>query len=410
MRFEAVVANPPFSAKWSASPQFMSDDRFSQYGKLAPKTHADFAFVQHMIHQLSENGIMAVVMPHGALYRPNSENHIRKYLINDRNYLDAVIGLPNNIFYGTPTPTCILVFKKCRKNDDNVLFIDASNGYEKIGNKNYLRNQDVNKISETFRNRVVETKYSYLAKLDEIEKNGFKLPLSKYINPIYENVVNYDLNKIESLFKKKNKLIKGLDSDILEFCEELNIPLPIGTNIKLLMQYKREVLRRIMEREIFFENKNVDDEWENKELGELLDYEQPTKYIVKSTDYNNTFKTPVLTAGKTFILGYTNEIEGIFENIPVIIFDDFTTANKFVDFNFKVKSSAMKILKPKTKDVNIKFIYEAMQLIEYPSVEHKRYWISEYQFLTVNMPKIEEQNKIASFLTCIDNKINLIKS
>jgi type I restriction enzyme M protein len=101
LRFEAIVANPPFSAKWSANPIHMSDDRFSQYGKLAPKSKADFAFIQHMIYQLDENGQMAVVLPHGALFRGGAEGHIRQYLIEDRNYLDAVIGLPPNIFYGT---------------------------------------------------------------------------------------------------------------------------------------------------------------------------------------------------------------------------------------------------------------------------------------------------------------------
>ena len=103
--FEAIVANPPFSAQWSANPLFMSDDRFSQYGRLAPSSKADFAFVQHMIHHLAENGTMALVLPHGALFRGGAEQHIRRYLIENRNYLDAVIGLPANIFYGTSIPT-----------------------------------------------------------------------------------------------------------------------------------------------------------------------------------------------------------------------------------------------------------------------------------------------------------------
>ncbi|MBT4571880.1 MAG: type I restriction-modification system subunit M, partial [Campylobacteraceae bacterium] len=136
-RFEAIVANPPFSAQWSANPLHMNDDRFSQYGKLAPKSKADFAFVQHMIHHLDDNGTMAIVLPHGVLFRGAAEGHIRKYLIEDRNYLDAVVGLPANIFYGTSIPTCILVFKKCREDSDNVLFIDASNHFEKAKNQNY---------------------------------------------------------------------------------------------------------------------------------------------------------------------------------------------------------------------------------------------------------------------------------
>jgi type I restriction enzyme M protein len=126
-QFEAIVANPPFSAQWSANPLFTSDDRFSQYGKLAPSSKADFAFVQHMIYHLAENGTMAIVLPHGALFRGGAEQHIRRYLIENKNYLDAVIGLPANIFYGTPIPTCIMVFKKCRENPDDVLFIDAAN-------------------------------------------------------------------------------------------------------------------------------------------------------------------------------------------------------------------------------------------------------------------------------------------
>jgi type I restriction enzyme M protein len=126
MQFEAIVANPPFSAQWSANPLFTSDDRFSRYGKLAPGSKADFAFVQHMIYHLAENGSMAIVLPHGALFRGGAEQHIRKYLIKDCNYLDAVIGLPTNIFYGTSIPTCIMVYKKCRENPDDILFIDAS--------------------------------------------------------------------------------------------------------------------------------------------------------------------------------------------------------------------------------------------------------------------------------------------
>jgi len=132
-KFEAVVANPPFSANWSADQTFLSDERFSQYGKLAPKSKADFAFVQHMIYQLDDNGALAVVLPHGVLFRGSAELTIRKYLIKDKNYLDAVIGLPANLFFGTGIPTCILVFKKCREIDNDIMFIDASKEFDKVG-------------------------------------------------------------------------------------------------------------------------------------------------------------------------------------------------------------------------------------------------------------------------------------
>ncbi|MDD4111343.1 MAG: restriction endonuclease subunit S, partial [Clostridia bacterium] len=142
-------------------------------------------------------------------------------------------------------------------------------------------------------------------------------------------------------------------------------------------------------------------EWQYKELGELLDYEQPTNYIVSSEDYRGHYSTPVLTAGKTFILGYTDENFGVYQKLPVIIFDDFTTAHKFVDFPFKVKSSAMKILKAK-KNVNIKFIYGWMQSHPYIVGEHKRNYLSEYQYQDVLLPSLSEQNRIVSVLETWD--------
>ncbi|MDO6905496.1 type I restriction-modification system subunit M, partial [Acinetobacter baumannii] len=134
-KFDAVVANPPFSAKWSADPLFLQDERFAAYGKLAPSSKADMAFVQHMLYQLDDNGTMAVVLPHGVLFRGSSEGVIRQYLIEQLNVVDTIIGLPANIFYGTSIPTCILVLKKNREHTGNILFIDASNDFEKQKNQ-----------------------------------------------------------------------------------------------------------------------------------------------------------------------------------------------------------------------------------------------------------------------------------
>ena len=142
---------------------------------------------------------------------------------------------------------------------------------------------------------------------------------------------------------------------------------------------------------------NLPKSWQVKTLGECLDYEQPTKYIVKSTKYDDSYKIPVLTAGKSFILGYTNEIDGIFTQTPVIIFDDFTTDTKFVDFDFKVKSSAMKILHPK-ENIDIKFMYYLMQTIQYRSDTHKRYWISQYAKIKIPIPPLEIQRRIVKRL------------
>ena len=224
-RFEAIVANPPFSAQWSANPLHMNDDRFSQYGKLAPKSKADFAFVQHMIHHLDDNGTMAIVLPHGVLFRGAAEGHIRKYLIEDRNYLDAVVGLPANIFYGTSIPTCILVFKKCREDSDNVLFIDASNHFEKAKNQNYLRASDIDKIITTFRDRKIEDKYSYLATLEEIKENDYNLNIPRYVDTFEEEEV-VDLDKVSEELKALEKSMKTTDDTIANFCRELNISTP----------------------------------------------------------------------------------------------------------------------------------------------------------------------------------------
>jgi len=146
-------------------------------------------------------------------------------------------------------------------------------------------------------------------------------------------------------------------------------------------------------------------EWEVKRLGELLAYEQPTKYLVKSSEYSDANDVPVLTAGKTFILGYTNEDAGVFENLPVIIFDDFTTATKYVTFPFKAKSSAMKLLKPRNPSVNLKLVYEMMRLVEFKLSEHKRYWISEYQDLELGVPCEKEQNAIMTVLSGMDAEL-----
>ena len=223
-QFEAIVANPPFSANWSANPLFTSDDRFSQYGRLAPASKADWAFVQHMIHHLAENGTMAIVLPHGALFRSGAEQHIRKYLIEDRNYLDAVIGLPEKIFFGTDIPTCILVFKKCRETPNDVVFIDASQHYGKA-TQNYIRQEDIDKIISTYQNRVTETKYSFVAPLAQIVENDYNLNIPRYVDT-FEEEEEIILDSVSKKLVDLEKNIKNTESEIAKFCKELNISTP----------------------------------------------------------------------------------------------------------------------------------------------------------------------------------------
>ena len=223
-RFEAIVANPPFSAKWSANPIFTSDDRFSQYGKLAPASKADFAFVQHMVHHLAENGTMALVLPHGALFRGGAEQHIRKYLIKDRNYLDAVIGLPANIFYGTSIPTCILVFKKCRENPEDILFIDSSQYFEK-GTKNLLLPKHIEKIVDTYKQRIEIEKYASVAPLSEIRENDYNLNIPRYVNT-FEEEAPVDIAQVSQTLKTLETDIQATDQELIALCKELDIDTP----------------------------------------------------------------------------------------------------------------------------------------------------------------------------------------
>jgi len=226
-RFDAVVANPPFSAKWKGkdNPLNLTDDRFSQYGALAPKTKADFAFVQHMIYQLNDSGTMAVVLPHGVLFRGAAEGKIREYIIREQNFLDAVIGLPANLFYGTSIPACILILKKCRVNDSNILFIDASQNFIKNGNQNALTNDHVEKIVDTYQKRENINKYASVALLDKVKDNGYNLNIPRYVDT-FEEEEPVDIEAVASELKALKTDMQETDKTIVGFCKELDISSP----------------------------------------------------------------------------------------------------------------------------------------------------------------------------------------
>ena len=606
--FEAIVANPPFSANWSANPLFTSDDRFSQYGKLAPAGKADFAFVQHMIYHLAENGTMAVVLPHGVLFRGAAEQHIRRFLIENKNYLDAVIGLPANIFYGTSIPTCILVFKKCRDTPDDILFIDASNDFEKVKTQNVLREEHIDKIIDTYKERRVIEKYSYRASLKEVADNDYNLNIPRYVDtfeeeePIDIQAVLREINELEAkrveldreiagyfeelgigvltttnrcLMKKSAVNIPKVPNlrfpgfvgewevkrlgDVMDFkvtnsfsrenlsyekgtiknihygdihtkfqtlfdltkenvpcinpeisvvkiseesfCQKGDIVFAdasedlndVGKSIEIInlngekllsglhtllarpkenlfhlgfngylfksnnirIQIQREsqgskVLsistRRISKVELKYPNlseqqkiasflslidekiltqnkiieelkllktnlrnrlfeKVLNEENEVIFIKDILEYEQPTKYLVSDTNYlSDKSLIPVLTANKAFILGYTDESFGIYKQNECIIFDDFTLDFKYVNFPFKVKSSAIKILKPKP-NVNLRFVFEYFSFLNIQSSEHKRHYISEIEPMGIAMPNSFTQNKTAKVLLKVDEKL-----
>ena len=221
MRFDAIVANPPYSASWSADPKFLDDERFSAYGVLAPKSKADYAFVQHMIYLLDDGGTMAVVLPHGVLFRGGSEAKIRQYIIENKNYLDAVIGLPANLFYGTSIPTCVLVFRKCKTTND-ILFIDASKEFEAGKNQNRLTDENVIKIFETYKNRKDVEKYAHVALLDEIKENEFNLNIPRYVDT-FEEEEEIDIKQVLKEIKELEAQKVELDKEISVYLKELGI-------------------------------------------------------------------------------------------------------------------------------------------------------------------------------------------
>lgn len=224
LRADAIVANPPFSLKWEPSRIRIDDERFSDAGVLAPSSKADFSFIQHMIFHLAPEGKMAVVVPHGVLFRGAAEGKIREFLLT-RNYLDAVIGLPANLFYGTSIPAAILVFAKNRKADDGVLFIDASKNFAKNKNQNQLREEDISRIIDSYSDRAEIEKFAHLASLDEIRENGFNLNIPRYVDT-FEAEAEIDLEATVKEIREISANEKVLDETIAKYCDELGIERP----------------------------------------------------------------------------------------------------------------------------------------------------------------------------------------
>ncbi len=220
IEFDAIVANPPFSYRWEPKEDLVNDFRFRNYG-VAPKSAADFAFLLHGFHFLREDGTMAIILPHGVLFRGGVEKHIRTKLLKD-GHIDAVIGLPANLFFSTGIPVCILVLKKCRKSDD-VLFINASEGYKKDKRQNRLEDKDIEKIVDTYRFRKEEPRYSKRVSLERIEQEDFNLNITRYVSTAQEEEP-IDLQKVNDELKEIARKSKEALKRHNEFLKELGLP------------------------------------------------------------------------------------------------------------------------------------------------------------------------------------------
>ncbi len=216
--FNMVLMNPPYSAKWSAAAGFLQDERFSDYGVLAPKSKADYAFLLHGLYHLKNNGTMAIVLPHGVLFRGAAEGKIREKLLRSGN-IYAVIGLPANLFYNTSIPTCIMVLKKHRDGRD-VLFIDASQMFDKGKKQNSMNDEHINSVMELYKNRETVEKQSYLASFEDIEKNDFNLNIPRYVDN-FEEEEEIDLNEILSDMAKTDEELDKVQGEFVSLLKEL---------------------------------------------------------------------------------------------------------------------------------------------------------------------------------------------
>lgn len=221
--FDAVLMNPPYSAKWSADAGFLQDPRFSPFGKLAPKSKADLAFLLHgYFHLKQDGGVMAIVLPHGVLFRGNAEGTIRKHLLEE-GAIDTVIGLPANIFFNTSIPTTVIILKKDRKNRD-VYFIDASKEFTKGKNQNIMEDSHIEKILEAYSKRQDMDKFAHLASFAEIEENDFNLNIPRYIDTFEEEEVA-PLTEIATNIKATNRAIEEKSTELMTMLGQLK-----GTN------------------------------------------------------------------------------------------------------------------------------------------------------------------------------------
>jgi len=218
--FDSVVMNPPYSAKWSADDTFLDDSRFNKYGKLAPKSKADFAFLLHGFYHLKDSGTMAIVLPHGVLFRGAAEGVIRQKLLEDGS-IDTVIGMPANLFFGTTIPTTVIILKKNRTSRD-VLFIDASKDFLKGKNQNKLTLENIDKVVETYKNREDIEKYAHVASFEEIKENDFNLNIPRYIDT-FEEKEEVNIIELGKELVALNQQIKEAENDFLVMLDELAV-------------------------------------------------------------------------------------------------------------------------------------------------------------------------------------------
>jgi len=354
-KWDVILANPPFAGK--IEPESVSED-------LRMGTRAtEVLFVRYMIDHLSSKGKAGIIVPEGVIFQStNAHKQLRQKLVDAG--LWCVVSLPSGVFkpYSGVKTSILFIDKDLASKFNRIMFLTInSDGFDLSANRRSILQNDLPNALKLIQ---------YCKK--EIEARHIR---DNYYFPFEDSDHSISIAPLLYSFEKVSRINEEED---------------------ITLQSERYKVREV-----------GNQRWPLIELEKLLDYEQPTNYIVQTTDYSNKYTTPVLTAGKSFILGYTNEKIGVYDKrLPVIIFDDFTTATKLVDFNFKVKSSAMKILQARTSDIDISYVYYAMQNIDFKPKEHKRFWISQYCKFKIPVPPIDIQRQVTIELDNYQKVIN----
>lgn len=375
-RVDIILANPPFGAS-------VVDGTEANFpAQYRTKETADL-FLFLFVHLLKDGGRAGIVLPEGSLAGEGVKSKIKEKLLTECN-LHTIVRLPSGVFSPYASVTTNLLFFEKGKPTKEVWYYEMQlpAGLRAYTKTKPIKDEEFEPLKKWWNSREKEvTPNAWCVPIKDIIDRNWNLDIK---NPNKENIPeNLSLKEITKIILNKENEIKTILLD----------------TEKIIFQNTEKIL------------KNNKKGWGEKMFEEVLDYEQPTKYIVNSTSYSDKNITPVLTAGKKFILGYSNEKNNIFpaQKLPVIIFDDFTTATKFVNFPFKVKSSAMKILHKKDDSLDIKFLFYIMQLIKHNHSTHKRYWISEYSKIKIPIPPIAEQKKIIKKLDILSEKLKTLQ-
>lgn len=458
-----VLTNPPFGKKSSQTIEVEKKDKdgntitvlekekdsYTRQDFIATTSNKQLNFVQHIKSMLRVGGQAAVVLPDNVLFEGNAGEVIRKNLLKTCD-LHTILRLPTGIFYAQGVKANVVFFEKRPASNTvhtkEVWIYDYRTNVHHTLKQNPLKESDLDDFVACFnpsdRHKRVETynaetnpegrwrKFTYNEVLEQTKT-------SLHISWIKDQSEDNDLS-IEELFDaikdRATTLISSasnLQKALLNQEDTIDVEYSDGSGLlSLISKARSKVISLALEGKMSDQLpededacvaldrlginylKNYDGElpkgWAMSTLEDITDYEQPTKYIVHSTAYSDDYETPVLTAGKSFIIGHTNETDGIFTNLPTIIFDDFTTDSKYVDFPFKVKSSAMKILHVK-EGIDIKYVYLFMSVTRLIGSTHKRYWISEYCKQYIPIPPIEEQHRIVEKVETIFEQLDIMK-